>query len=247
MQQINPQECILHIPHSSTNIPDLRYYINEIALRHEINLLTDWSTEKIFHVPDVAEVTAQFSRVFCDVERLSDDQEPMYTKGMGFYYTLTDSGDPLRKENVDYKHWVFENYYNPHHQRLTETVEMKLKKHKQVVIIDCHSFSSIPLRRELQQSPKRPDICLGTDDFHTPPWLIQYVKGHFQKYGYSVALNKPYSGTIVPLSLYRRDKQVLSIMIEINKKLYMNEDTFQIFDSSVQKLNTIVKKLLANL
>jgi len=41
--------------------------------------------------------------------------------------------------------------------------------------------------------------------------------------GYSLGMNQPYSGTIVPQAFYRKDRRVASIMIEVNRFLYMDE------------------------
>ena len=78
---------ILNIPHSSYVIPDYEGFIKE-RIAHEINLLTDHSTEEIFDIEGVTQVICDFSRVFCDVERFSDDEkEPMAALGMGMAYT----------------------------------------------------------------------------------------------------------------------------------------------------------------
>ena len=63
----------------------------------------------------------------------------------------------------------------------------------------CHSFPSIALQYELDQSEARPNIRIGADDFHTPDWIIDKLSEEFEKLGYSTAVNKPFSGTIVPL------------------------------------------------
>jgi N-formylglutamate amidohydrolase len=55
--------------------------------------------------------------------------------------------------------------------------------------------------------------------------LLDSVREAFLKLGYSVAINHPFAGTIVPLPYYTQEARVLSIMIEINRKLYMHEDT----------------------
>ena len=62
------------------------------------------------------------------------------------------------------------------------------KKHNELLdevgkclIIDGHSFPEIPLRFELDKDPNRPDICIGTCDFHTPEKLIQ-GNGKFYKW-----------------------------------------------------------------
>jgi N-formylglutamate amidohydrolase len=41
--------------------------------------------------------------------------------------------------------------------------------------------------------------------------------------GYSVAVDAPFSGALVPLASYRRDHRILSVMIEVNRRLYMDE------------------------
>ncbi|MDD4039315.1 MAG: N-formylglutamate amidohydrolase, partial [Sphaerochaeta sp.] len=113
----------------------------------------------------------------------------------------------------------------PHHRRFTEAVAELLNDAGQALNIDCHSFASRPLPYELNQENDRPDICIGTDSFHTPNWLLDSVREAFLKLGYSVAINHLFAGTIVPLPYYTQEARVLSIMIEINRKLYMHEDT----------------------
>jgi N-formylglutamate amidohydrolase len=46
-----------------------------------------------------------------------------------------------------------------------------------------------------------------------------------EQQGFSVDINKPYAGTLVPLKFYAKDKRVTSIMIEIRRDLYMDEQT----------------------
>ncbi|MGA1491668.1 MAG: N-formylglutamate amidohydrolase, partial [bacterium] len=45
-----------------------------------------------------------------------------------------------------------------------------------------------------------------------------------ESYGYSTAQDQPFSGTIVPMKHYRKDKRVQSLMVEINRWLYLRED-----------------------
>jgi hypothetical protein len=41
-------------------------------------------------------------------------------------------------------------------------------RHDHCLIIDVHSFSSVPLPHEPDQTPRRPEVCIGFDRFHSP-------------------------------------------------------------------------------
>ena len=77
-------KLILHIPHSSDKIPDRKgYVVDKKILDKEIIKLTDWYTDDLFFFEDSIPVKADFSRIFCDTERFSDDsQEVMAEYGM---------------------------------------------------------------------------------------------------------------------------------------------------------------------
>lgn len=243
---------ILHIPHSSTYVPFYEGFVDHNLLENEIQLLTDHSTDKIFDVENVSKIITPFNRVFCDVERLDDENEPMFQFGRGFFYTKTDSGEKLR-DNVslldgkfkinlnDLKKIVYDNYYLKHHNELDFLVNEKLNDFGNAIIIDCHSFTNEPFSTDIDKSENRPDICIGTDNFHTPKWLSNYIVKHFENNALSVKLNSPYSGTIVPLKYYKKNKNVFSIMIEINRKLYMTNN--QVISENVEKLNTLIRDL----
>jgi N-formylglutamate deformylase len=95
------------------------------------------------------------------------------------------------------------------------------------LIIDCHSFASVALPYELDQNSERADICVGTDPFHTPSRVRDAIVKAAQREGYSVAVDVPFAGALVPLSAYGKDRRVLSVMIEVNRRLYMDEHTGQ--------------------
>ena len=61
------------------------------------------------------------------------------------------------------------------------------------------------------------------------------VESELQCLGYSTVRNEPFSGTIVPLKHYRKDQRVQSLMIEINRKLYVRED-YSVDRASLQKV-----------
>jgi N-formylglutamate deformylase len=218
---------ILHIPHSSTDIPILDgFTLSNAQIEEEVMLLTDWYTDELFEHEEVVTVKAGFSRVFCDVERFSDDSlEVMAKYGMGVLYTHTDDGRRLREVASDLRERILNKYYEPHHLLLENEVEASLRTTETALIIDCHSFPDAAFKRDLDQSPNRPDISIGTDDFHTSKKLLITTEKFFIEKGLTVGINKPYSGTIVPSRFHGKSRHVESIMIEVNRKLYLHEAT----------------------
>jgi N-formylglutamate amidohydrolase len=222
------KHIVLHIPHSSTVIPFTAGFVADKAMiRNELEKLTDWYVDELFdqNGPFIPVITP-FSRIFCDVERFrNDEDEPMAKFGMGVYYTLCDDGKPLRNASEHLQSLFLKDYYDKHHNLLTELVDDILKNSKYAFIVDCHSFPAIPLNRDLNKETPRPDFNIGTDAFHTPPSFIEISKEYFSKLGYNVGINWPYSGTIVPEKYLRKDARVLSIMLEVNRDLYLIEGT----------------------
>jgi len=237
-------ELIFHIPHASIYIPSTLGIISNKLLNKEIEKLTDWYTDVIFDVENADKLIPDFSRVFCDVERFQID-EPMDIFGRGFFYTHTDCGELFRTDINNHKMYIYLNYYRKHHDKLSELVENKLKENtNRVIIIDCHSFSDVPFNTDLDKTENRPDICIGTDDFHTPENLKLYIVNKFKELGYTVKINSPYSGTMVPKEYYKENGNVQSIMIEINRKLYMDDNKTN-WDN-VFKLRKIMNQIFSN-
>ncbi len=214
---------IIHIPHASTYIPpDVRkdILLEDKVLDREILLMTDLNTDEVpVSSGQASVIKAPISRLVVDVERFRDDKnEEMAKVGMGAVYTNTHDGRPLRRLAPGQREELLKRYYDPHHEKLTKTVGDALRNCGNCLIVDVHSFSSIPLPHEPDQSSSRPDICLGTDAFHTPDSLYKHAKLFFEKQRFVVKRNIPFKGTMVPCAFYKKNPLVHSIMVEINRK-----------------------------
>jgi len=230
--RIRPPGIILHIPHASKLVPPEErkaVILSDEELDAELLRMTDHYTDELFAPPDArfVPVCYGYSRLVVDPERFPDDeQEPMVEKGMGAIYTHSSRGARLRlKPDSAVRRRMLDTFYRPHHRQLELAVHAAVDCHGKALIVDCHSFPQRPSPYEHDQSPERPDICIGTDDFHTPVKLADVIVGLFRERGYSVEVNRPFAGTLVPLSRYRKDDRVTAVMIELNRRLYMNETT----------------------
>ena len=243
------QPIILHIPHLSHHVPFYEGFVVERqAIQDEINLLTDWYTDELFDLP-YHKIVTPFSRVFCDVERFDDDSlEVMSRKGMGMCYTHLDNGELMRVVEPDLRERIRSEYYIPHHQALEQLTSELLYKNGHVTIVDCHSFSDIPFNRDLNKDTPRPDFCLGVDEYHTPVDLYLPIQELLTKLGYTVLINSPYSGTMIPLKYYQKNKNVKGLMIEVNRKLYMTNSNGMVsktptFETIHELINSIFQVL----
>jgi len=224
---------IANIPHSSLYIPpDIRktLLLNDRQLKRELLLMTDRYVDELFscvHELGGSSMKYAVSRLVLDPERFLDDaREEMAAKGMGVVYTKTSDGELLRKgPSSRERENLINRFYVPYHERIEEEVDYFLETFKRCLIIDCHSFSSKPLPYEPDKDTKRPDICLGTHDLHTPVELLEEAETFFRKSGLIAYRNRPYDGTYAPSKFLNKDKRVSSLMIEVNRKLYMNEAT----------------------
>jgi N-formylglutamate deformylase len=92
------------------------------------------------------------------------------------------------------------------------------------LIVDCHSSAPIccsALRTRPNRISRR--FCIGTDSFHTPLVIRDAIIAATREEGYSVTVDAPFAGALVPLTSYRKDRRIWSVMIEVNRRLYMDE------------------------
>ena len=223
-------DTVLHIPHSATAIPaDVResFLLDDEALAAEVVTMTDHLTDRLFELPGAARVVYPVSRLVLDPERFPDDsQEPMAARGMGMIYERTSSGTWLRERPSDAERVsLLRRFYHPHQEALAGAVAERLEKSGACLVIDCHSFPSEARAFELDHEAPRPDINLGTDAFHTPFDLIARATSAFAEQGLWVQVDRPYKGALVPARYYRADVRVRSLMVEVNRRLYLDEHT----------------------
>lgn len=240
---------LLHIPHASTVIPDRfadLFALDPREVEEELLVMTDHHTDTLFEFDDADRLVFPVSRLLVDPERFRDDaQEPMSSRGMGVVYTKTHHGRDLKSDRT--REILVEEYYDPHHAAMDAWVSDRLRRHGRCLIIDCHSFPRTPLPCDLDQTASRPDICIGTSALHTTDTVAGVSCSVFEARGYTVEVNRPYQGTIVPLRYLGKDPSVQSIMIEVGRWLYMDEATgerLSAFETCQESLQAAMEEIV---
>lgn len=221
-----------HVPHASPVIPPGErpgILLGEADLAAELLRLTDRHTDRLYDwIRDLGGrlLVNGVSRLVVDPERFPDDAaEPMAAVGQGAVYTRTSTGAPLRTPDAADRERLLARWYAPYHDALAALVAETLQAFGECLIVDGHSFASVPLPHEPDAAPDRPDVCLGTDPFHTPPGLVADLRTALEAEGFRVAVDRPFSGSLVPGRWYRVDARVRSVMLEVRRGTYMDEAT----------------------
>ncbi len=230
-----PPWVVLHIPHDSTFIPDQvrpQFVLSDHDLALELKRMTDHFTHALFAEPsgEATVIRAPVSRLVVDVERFAaDDREPMAARGMGAVYEVTSHLTPLRRRlSAEERAELMGAWYHPHHEQLEAAVADTLERHGRCLVLDGHSFPGTALPYEnADPTARRPDICIGTDSFHSPKALEQAFVDAFTRSGWSVAVNEPFAGALVPASRHHRDFRVMAVMVEVSRDLYLDRESFE--------------------
>ncbi len=217
---------LIHLPHCGTEIPEAYigdYLLDPEELRQNVYEYCDLYTDELFEdlYRRFGGVKSEYSRLFFDPERFGDDAlEEMHRKHrLGWFYeNAILAKKPLRKTSHKEK---IRAYYEEHHRALNELTAQKLARYGRCTLIDCHSFSN-RIYWFLDKNMEFPDICIGFEEAHVDEELVEKILEIFD--GYEIAINSPYEGALVPTDYWHRDSRVKSVMVEINKRLYLDSD-----------------------
>lgn len=228
---------ILHIPHSSTVIPSGIISINKDELQEELFHSTDWFTNELFDYEScIRKMVFPYSRLYIDVERFEDSKEDMFLVGRGIVYEKTLDGKSF-KTNLNYSR----SEYYKWHAELKKTIEESTSLFNKLCIVDCHSFGE-----KIIGNLEKPDFCLGYNpdrNNYLDIEVISKAKKFLESKGYLVSINSPYGGSMIPEEYYKSD--IGSIMIEVNRNLYMqNENNKAVKSERFSEIKNVIHSLL---
>ena len=127
----------------------------------------------------------------------------MESIGQGIVYT--DFGTRHRGLATGCREELFGRYYTPHIERLKSLLTPSS------FLIDCHSFP---------EDLSDVEVCIGFNSDWSQPGdaILRICAGVFERHGFRVGLNEPYSNSISPAMPF----PYTSMMIELNKRTYMD-------------------------
>ena len=261
---------VLDSPHSGTQYPpDFLFSCGALALRRA----EDTHVEKLYDFAPslgVHWVEAYFPRSYLDANRntteideslldtpwpgaIETDAKVMskVRLGKGLIWRTTDDGLPIysRQLSVTEVQARIANCWQPYHAAVKSAIDAAHAQHGYSVHINCHSMPAIASSNATDfPGEAHADFVVGDRDGTTAnPALSAQVCAFLKNLGYSVAYNHPYKGVELVRRYSQPAGQRHSIQLEINRKLYMNEDTLTItpgFTPLKKHLQSLVELLL---
>ena len=219
---------VLHLPHARSAMPPevlAEFVVDAAELESHQLRSVDHFTDELFGADFAACMRVEFPicRLAVDPERFEvDEHEPMAARGLGVLYERGHDGSVIRTPVTGARRQeLLDRWYRPHHARLAEAVAQGIDARGRVLIVDCHSFPAEPLAVDHDRRVPRPDLCIGTAGIHTPAALVDAAQACCWRWGFSVEVDAPYAGAVVPIDRLGTDPRVQSVMVEVNRALYM--------------------------
>jgi len=232
-------------PHSGAEYPaDFDYSCPFKLLRHA----EDAHVDALFGAAPAAGATliaALFPRSYIDVNRGIEDIDPQLIDqpwpgpvsasdktrvGMGLVRRVCKPGLAMYERRLsvaEVRHRI-EHYYQPYHQAVASALGDAHAAFGTVWHVNCHSMPSSGGARGPANSWERADFVLGDRDGTTCAiGFRRMIQGTLERMGYDVRINDPYKGVELVRRFGHPRKGWHSIQIEVNRRLYMNEETLE--------------------
>ena len=149
--------------------------------------------------------------------------------GKALIWRTLDDGREIydRKLPVDEVQRRIEVYHRPYHGAVRDRVEATHARFGRSWHINCHSMNAIAgAQGEGGAGRARADFIVGDRDGTTcDAAFTELVRGTLAGMGYDVCVNDPYKGVELVRAYSNPAEGRMSLQLEINKRLYMDEAT----------------------
>ena len=236
---------VLDSPHSGFAFPaDFRSRLSEFDLREGEDCFVDQlylpATER-----GVGLIAARAPRTYIDLNRHVADIDLALLEVGGWpgelvpsgkarlgkalvWRTLDDGRDIYdRKLAVDEVQRRIEAFHRPYHDAVRDRIEATHARFGRSWHLDCHSMNAVGgAQGEGGAGRARADFVLGDRDGTTcDAHFTELVRGVLAGMGFDVRINDPYKGVELVRAYSDPAQGRMSLQVEINKRLYMDETT----------------------
>jgi N-formylglutamate amidohydrolase len=211
-------------------------------------------------------IDALFPRSYIDTNRAETDFSPKDLsdqwpvtlnpsekgiRGTGLVWVRLHGFDEVYEEKLSsaaLKHRI-DTCWVPYHSAVSNLYDQLFEQFGCAYHLNCHSMRANGNSKDVGAAKPRPDFILSDRDGTTCELdFMKVTKNYIENLGYVVSINDPFKGA----ELIQRYSDPLggrhSMQIEINRRLYMNEDAIEKlpdFDNFKVKMTGLIKFLAA--
>ncbi len=246
---------IFDSPHSGTIYPndfDHHCDLSDLKRTEDLYVAELFANAPAYHA---ILLHALFPRAYIDANRAADDIDPLLLgdqnwpvdqygsicptnrsdSGIGLIPRLIKAGVPIYNRALTAEEIMtrVKTYHEPYHDALRVVLDDAYYNHGQYWHINCHSMpnsSAYPKRnvRLIGNMPKASDIVLGDLDGRTcNKDFMHALREFWENKGLRVSINDPFKGVELISKYAQPTRGKNSVQIEINRSLYMHEESLQ--------------------
>ena len=255
---IGSDPILLMSPHSGREYDS--FFLKQTSLQtYDLRVCEDSYVDILFEKSikkGVAFLDAQFPRLLIDANRnpfeidssmyktipkISTDKRSIKVEaGIGLIPKVNLSGKNIYDEKISFdevRRRLF-NYDFPYHKKIRESIDKMKFNHKTILLLDCHSMPSFSCDVSI-------DIVLSNLFGQTADMVIlKFMQKKLIEYGFRVSLNDPFKGGFIARRYGNPQKNQHVVQIEINRNLYLNEETLITKKESLKYLQNILSNLI---
>ncbi|MEO0693838.1 MAG: N-formylglutamate amidohydrolase [Pseudomonadota bacterium] len=182
-------------------------------------------------------------RAFVDLNRSADELDPALiegvskpahnprvSSGLGVIPRVVANGRTIYRGKIMLREAQtrIRDHWRPYHDQLQSLLNEGLSEFGETILVDCHSMPHEALDAVVHPHGVRPEIVLG-DRFGAAARsdVVDRVEAAFADAGLCVVRNAPFAGAYTTQHYGRPSRGQHVIQIEIDRSLYMNENTIR--------------------
>ncbi|WP_372069639.1 N-formylglutamate amidohydrolase (plasmid) [Tistrella mobilis] len=151
-------------------------------------------------------------------------------RGLGLLKSKSRYGEPVHERKLTVAEIMerLDKYHRPYYRELAQNIERMKQAYGFVYHLSCHCMSAVGAPTHPDAGQERADFCVGNiNGTSSSDGFIEFVAETIRARGYSCTINTPYTGGELNARFGNPAEGIESIMVEINKKLFMDTKSFR--------------------
>jgi len=252
---------VVEVPHAGLSIPEAvssETAVDAASVMRDADIYVD---QLYRDAPSrgASLLTATVSRYVVDLNRAADDVDiatvpdhpaPRGVQPRGVVWRLTTDGRPALRRPLTYAELSarLARYHTPYHDALEAELKQTRDRFGFAILVAAHSMPSVGRAGHADPGSRRADVVPGTRGRTSADRrVIDAVDAHLRAAGLSVRHDDPYRGGYTTVHYGRPREGWHAVQIELNRALYVNEETGEKKHGDFERLQALLGDLIAKL